>query len=434
MATMKVRLEYGKNGLEVELPDKNVVGVLRLQEAVRAADAAEAVRTAIQNAIGARPLTELARGKTDACIVVCDVTRPVPNPIVLGEVLDALELGGLASNKVKVLIATGTHRPNDDQELRNMLGDRVMAECEIINHFCTDSDDMVHLGASPNGVPIWLNRHYVHADLKITAGMIEPHFMAGFAGGRKMVMPGVAALETIQAWHSPQFLEDPLATNGVIEDNPVHLEATWIANQCRPDFIVDVALDNEKKIAKVFAGDMEQAWETGVRYVQGLTQAEIEGPIDICVTTCGGHPLDLTYYQTVKGMVGPLPIVRPGGAIIVASECSEGIGNHHFRDALFRVGDIRTWLERAISGEWERVADQWQIEELAKAVRNHRVYVVASGISQEELAQLHVRPAPTVEAAVAECMRDFGPESRICVIPKGPYVLPVLKSVSSSDS
>ncbi len=434
MATMKVRLEYGKNGLEVELPDKNVVGVLRLQEAVRAADAAEAVRTAIENAIGARPLTELAREKTDACIVVCDVTRPVPNPIVLGEVLDALELGGLASNKVKVLIATGTHRPNDYQELRNMLGDRVMAECEVINHFCTDTDDMVHLGVSPSGVPIWLNRHYVHADLKITAGMIEPHFMAGFAGGRKMVMPGVAALETIQAWHSPQFLEDPLATNGVIQDNPVHVEATWIANQCRPDFIVDVALDNEKKIAKVFAGDMEQAWETGVRYVQGLTQAEIEGPIDICVTTCGGHPLDLTYYQTVKGMVGPLPIVRPGGAIIVASECSEGIGNHHFRDALFRVGDIRTWLERAISGEWERVADQWQIEELAKAVRNHRVYVVASGISQEELAQLHVRPAPTVEAAVEECMRDFGPESRICVIPKGPYVLPVLKSVSSSDS
>jgi nickel-dependent lactate racemase len=426
---LRVRLEFGKTGLEVDLPRGNVAGILTIQDAPVGEEPRKLVREALLNPIGTRPLSELAVQKRNACIVVCDVTRPVPNPIILPEVLSVLEQVGIERAKITILIATGTHRGNSPEELQAMLGTEGMA-CRVVNHDCTAHDDMIALGTSPHGVPIFLNRHFVMADLKITIGMIEPHFMAGFAGGRKMVMPGVAGLETIQAWHSPAFLEHPLATNGAVAGNPVHEEARWIANQCRPDFIVDVALDRSRQISKVFAGDMDQAWMKGVEFVRNLTEDTVEGPIDICVTTCGGFPLDLTFYQTVKGIVGPLPIVRAGGAIIVASACDEGVGNPHFLDALLRVGDIHTWLDRAISGDWERVPDQWQIEELAKAVRTHRVYVVARGIASDLLGRLHVHPCESVEQAVQECLAEFGSDARIAVIPKGPYVIPRLRERS----
>ncbi|MDX2066341.1 MAG: nickel-dependent lactate racemase [Fimbriimonadaceae bacterium] len=430
---MRLTLAYGKDGLEIEVPDANVAGVLDLRPVEAVPDPEAAVREALRRPIGTRPLRELAEGRRDAVIVVCDVTRPVPNPVILPPMLDELNAAGIPDGAITVLIATGTHRPNDEPELRRMLGEAVLARCRVVNHHCDRPEDMVALGTSPNGVPIALNRHYVNADVRLTVGMIEPHFMAGFAGGRKMVMPGVAAIETVQAWHSPAFLEHPCAHNGSVEGNPVHDEATWIANQCRPDLIVDVALTRSREIARVFAGDMEAAWNAGVAFVRTLVEAPYAPPIDICITTCGGFPLDLTYYQTVKGVVGAAPAVRPGGTVIVASACDEGIGNAHFREALHRVGDISTWLERAISGEWERVPDQWQIEELAKGVREHHVTLVTRGIPAEEFPYLHVHVAPSVEAALAEAFARHGEAARVLVVPKGPYVLPVAQRVPERD-
>lgn len=426
---MRVALEYGRAGLIVDLPDDNVAAVMTLREAEAVENAAASVLQALESPIGTRPLRELARGRKDACIVVCDITRPVPNPVILPEILATLASEGIPPSLVTILIATGTHRPNDAAELLQMLGEEAASRCQVINHVCTDEAAMESFGDSPNGVPITLNRHYTQADLKITVGMIEPHFMAGYAGGRKMVMPGIAGLESVQAWHSPKFLEHPRATNGAVEGNPVHEEALWIAKQCRPDFIIDVALDKNKKIAAVFAGDMESAWNSGVAFVAKNNTVEIPEMVDVAITTCGGYPLDLTYYQAVKGMVGVVPIVKPGGTIIIAAECAEGIGNSHFRDALFRVGDISTWLERAESGEWERVPDQWQIEELAKAVRNHRVLLKCDGIPPEVAERLFVTPIASIEDAV----RELGPDIRIAVLPKGPYVIPVVTPPPSDN-
>jgi nickel-dependent lactate racemase len=256
--------------------------------------------------------------------------------------------------------------------------------------------------------------------------MIEPHFMAGYAGGRKMVMPGVAALRTVQVWHSPRFLESPRATNGAVHDNPVHLEALWIANQCRPDFIVDVALDNRKQIAAVYGGDMEAAWMKGVDFVAANNTATVPELVDVVVTSCGGHPLDLTFYQTVKGMVGALPILRPGGTIVIASACEEGIGNAHFRDTLLATPDIHQFLPTIERPDWEFIADQWQIEELAKAVRHHKVRQVSHGISNEDLARLFVTPHDTVEDAIVACREEYGAGMTVAVIPKGPYVIPTV--------
>lgn len=417
-----MRLDYGKSGLEASVPDKNVLAVLGLQPIEPLADPSGATLEALEHPIGCESLAELARGKRSACIVVCDVTRPVPNPILLPPIMETLEREGIPAQSVTVLIATGTHRPNLGDELVQMLGRSVVEACRVVNHACTDPH--VYLGESPNGVPVFLNREYLDADLKITVGMIEPHFMAGYAGGRKMVMPGIAALETVQAWHSPRFLEHPNATNGIVEGNPVHEEALAIANMARPDFIVDVALDSKKQACRIFAGDMEKAWQAGVEYVRSNVRSTVPEPVDIVVTTCGGHPLDLTFYQTVKGMVGALPILKPGGTIIIASACTEGIGNSHFASALFDCTDIEAFPETIQEPSWTFVPDQWQIEELSKARRGRKVRLICEGINQETASKLFVIPHLSVEDAISAALADNGPDATIAVIPKGPYVLP----------
>lgn len=421
---MRVRLDYGKAGLEVELPDANVAGVLSLRETQAVEDPQGAVREALHNPIGTLPLSDIARGRKNACIVVCDITRPVPNPIILPEILATLREAGIPNSAVTILNATGTHRPNTLDEFRSMLGDEAVDTCQLVNHVCTDDADMIDLGVSPNGVPMKLNRHYVHADLKITVGMIEPHFMAGYAGGRKMVMPGVAALESVQAWHSPRFLEHPLATNGEVDGNPVHEEAFYIASQCRPDFILDVTLDRSKRISNAFAGDMEHAWREGVAFVAENSRSPVSELVDVVITTCGGYPLDLTFYQTVKGMVGALPILKPGGTILIASACTEGVGNKHFLDALLECSDIRAFPETISQPDWKFVADQWQIEELAKAVRHHHAMLLCEGIPPELAEQLFVEPVTSIDEGISRCFRRYGTDMKIAVIPKGPYVIP----------
>lgn len=423
---MRIRLEYGVSGLEVELPDENVVGVLTLNTSPPMTQPPAAVARALANPIGTRPLVELARGRRDACIVVCDVTRPVPNKILLPPILDALETAGLPRERVTILIATGTHRPNEGAELDAMLGEEIARTVRIVNHVCTDPDRHVDLGMSPNGVPIKLDRTYVEADLKITTGLIEPHFMAGYSGGRKLVMPGLAALETVQAWHSPRFLEHPNATSGVVDGNPVHEESLAISKLARPDIVVDVTLDEANRITGVFAGDLEAAWREGVTFAATQVGATVSELVDIVVTTCAGAPLDATFYQAVKGMVGALPIVKSGGTIIIASSCSEGVGSEHFRRLLLETSCLDRLMADMQSPEWEFVPDQWEVEELAKAAKHANVVCVCDGIPPDVLSQCFVTPAATVEEGVRAALEQHGARATIAVIPKGPYVIPAV--------
>jgi nickel-dependent lactate racemase len=425
---VRVRLEYGREGLEVELPEENLVRVLKLTPATPLEDPHAAVLKSLEDPIGQQPLAELARGRRDACIVVCDITRPVPNPTLLPPILEVLQAAGIAQDKITILIATGTHRPNEGAELEAMLGAEIATTYRIVNHVCTDAASQTSLGVSPNGVPIHLDRTYCEADLKITVGLIEPHFMAGYSGGRKLIMPGLAALETVQAWHSPRFLEHPNASNGVVQNNPVHDEALAIARRVTPDMIVDVTLDEENRITGVFAGDLERAWLAGVAFAQEHVKAPLSEPVDIVVTTCAGYPLDATFYQAVKGMVGALPAVKPGGSIIIAAECSEGIGSEAFRNQLLSNSDLPAYMEAIQQPDWTFVPDQWEVEELAKAVRENSVYCVCSGIDAETLAQCFVTPAASVEEGVAAALAKHGPSATLAAIPKGPYVIPVVSS------
>src|SRR5213080_2869024 len=256
---MRVTLDYGRTGLEVELPDDRVIGPLAIRPAAPLTDPETAIAQTLRQPIGTRPLAELARGRRNACILVCDITRPVPNRLILPPVLRTLEENGLARRDILILIATGLHRPNEGAELVEMLGPEIAANYRVENHHGKVLEEHDYLGETPNGVPVYLDRRYVRADLKITTGLIEPHLMAGYSGGRKVICPGIAALETVKVWHGPRFLEHPRADGGIVAGNPVHEENTRIAWMAGCDFIVNVCIDGKRQITWVGAGHMEHA-------------------------------------------------------------------------------------------------------------------------------------------------------------------------------
>ncbi|MGB9688635.1 nickel-dependent lactate racemase [Thermogutta sp.] len=419
---MRVKLDYGRSGLYAELPDENLVKILRYRPAEPLADPRAVIRELLWRPIGTPPLAELAAGRRSACIAVCDITRPVPNELILSEMLPILEMAGIPRERILILIATGLHRPNLGNELIQILGKEITEKYWVENHSGLDPHEHEYLGESPRGVPIWIDRRYLQAELKITVGLIEPHFMAGYSGGRKLVCPGLAALETVRAWHSPRFLEHPRARSGVLEGNPVHEENTWIARRAGCDFIVNVVLDEERRVVHAVAGDMEAAFLEGVRFVDTMVRDTVPEPVDVVVTTSAGYPLDATFYQSVKGMVAAEPIVKPGGTVILAAEISEGIGSPEFQQIFREHSSLDEFMERITQGNYFRM-DQWQLEEMAKVRRKARIVVVTEGLSATQLERLFVESAPSVEAALAECRRRYGPNMTVAVIPKGPYLI-----------
>ncbi len=301
---MRVRLEYARTGLEVELPDKHVVRTLAYKDAAPLVDPAAALKAVLAQPTGTPPLATLARDRHDACIAICDITRPVPNKLMLRPILATLEQAGIPRDKITILIATGLHRESRPNELVEMVGEEIAAKYAIFDHHGQQIEEHTYLGESPRGVPVWIDSRYVHADLKITIGLIEPHLMAGFSGGRKLVCPGLAALQTVKVWHGPDFIEHPNADCGILEGNPVHEENTWIARCAGCDFIANVVIDAERRPLKFVAGDMEQAFLEGVEFVRGVVIDTVDEPVDIVVTSSAGYPLDTTFYQSVKGMTG----------------------------------------------------------------------------------------------------------------------------------
>ncbi|GIW93487.1 MAG: hypothetical protein KatS3mg110_1528 [Pirellulaceae bacterium] len=424
---MQVRLAYGRHGLEVTLPDERVIGVLRYRDVAPLADPLAAVRGVLESPSGTPSLLELARGRRSACILVCDITRPVPNELILRPMLEQLAAAGLEPEQCRILVATGLHRPCRPDELVEMLGVWVLEHYRVENHNGQALEEHVYLGESPHGVPIWIDRRYVEADLKIAIGLIEPHFMAGFSGGRKLICPGIAALPTIRAWHSPRFLEHPRAAAGILEGNPVHEENTWIARRAGCDFIVNAVIDAERRPLAFFAGDMEKAFLEGVAFVRTVVCDTIPEPADIVVSSAAGYPLDATFYQAVKGMVGALPIVKPQGTIILAARLEEGIGSEPFQQIFRDFPSPEQFFQRILQDDYFQM-DQWQVEELVRVVRRAEVCVVTEGLSPETLRALYVDGARSFEEALQRALDRHGADAKLAVIPKGPYVLASLQA------
>jgi len=424
---MRIKLDYGRTGLEVNLPDDRLVGPLAIRPAAPLADPQAAIEAALARPIGTPPLAELAKGRKNACIVICDITRPVPNKLLLPPMLRILEEQGIARKDILILIATGLHRPNEGAELEELVGADIARNYRCENHHGKIREEHSFLGTTPNGVPVWIDSRYVQADLKITTGLIEPHLMAGYSGGRKLICPGLAGLDTVKVWHGPKFLEDPRADCGILEGNPVHEENTHIALMAGCDFIVNVCIDGARQITWVGAGDMIKAWEEGVRFCEQIVKAPVPEPCEVVVTSCAGYPLDTTWYQAVKGLTGALPIVKQGGTIVLAASLSEGLGSPEFQHVLEDNPDLAEFKQRILGADYF-VMDQWQLEEFCKVVARCKVKVVTDGLSAEVLRRCHVEPASSVEQAVADCLAEYGPQARVAVIPKGPYVLPCVAS------
>jgi nickel-dependent lactate racemase len=420
---MNVTLDYGRTGLDVTLPDDRLIAPpLAIRDAPPLLDPERALEESLRNPTGTRPLAELARGKRSACVVVCDITRPVPNKLILPPVLRTIEAAGVPRDAITILVATGLHRPNEGAELIELVGAEVARTYRCENHFGKDRDSHEYLGTTPAGVPAWIDRRYLRAELKITTGLIEPHLMAGYSGGRKVICPGIAGLETVKVWHGPRFLEHPRADCGIVEGNPVHDENTRIAKMAGCDFIVNVCIDGKRRVTWLGAGDMIAAWEKGVQFCRDAVKAGVPQLCDVVVTSCAGYPLDTTWYQAVKGLTGAMPIVKPGGTIVMAASLTEGLGSPEFQRQLDEYEARGCYDVPSESDTCEM--DEWQLVMMKKVVSRCRVKVVTGGLPADVLRRCRVEPAASVEQAVSESLAEYGPAARLAVIPKGPYVLP----------
>ena len=419
---MRIKMDYGKTGLMVDLPNDKVIGPLEIKNAIPLANQSQAISDALANPIGSKPLAEIAKGKKTACILICDITRPVPNKVILPQILKTIEEAGVPRSGITILIATGLHRPNEGEELVELVGEDIAKNYRVENHHGKETSEHDYLGITPKGVPVYIDSRYIKAELKITTGLIEPHLMAGYSGGRKVICPGIAGIETVKVWHGPKFLEHPNADCGIVEGNPVHEENTYIALMSGCDFIVNVCVDGNRQITWAGAGDMIKAWEAGVSFVRQVVRVPIKEPVDIVLTSCAGYPLDITWYQAVKGLMGALPIIKKGGTIILVASLTEGLGSPEFKQVLSENPDLKAFKKRILETDYF-VMDQWQLEEFAKVIEKCKVKVYSKGLEHSVLNKCHVTPIDSVEQAIAESLQEYGPSARIAVIPKGPYVL-----------
>jgi lactate racemase len=424
---MKINIDYGRTGLDIDVPDRNLRAVLGLRPAPSIMDPEDAIRQRLTTPIGGLPLARIAGGRKSACVLICDITRPVPNSTILPPVLRTLLAAGIPQDKIRILVATGLHRAATNRELVEMLGPDIANGYLVESHDARDAESHDNLGFTRSGVPVFVDRRYRQADLKITTGLVEPHLMAGFSGGRKVICPGIVGVETLKRFHGVGILQSPLATAGVVDGNPIHELSTEVARMAGCDFIVNVALDDERRITGVFAGDMEQAWMTGVQHVRSIAEAPLSEPVDILITSAAGYPLDITFYQSVKGLVGALPAVRKGGTVLMAASLMEGVGSPEFKTLLEAHSTIGALQEQIETAGFFAI-DQWQAQELARVLEHARVVVYSDQIGPAELAKLHVTPAASPEAAIADAIRQYGPDASIAVMPRGPYVLPRVES------
>lgn len=418
---MRTHLAFGKTGLEVDLPPGLNYSFLEARSAVPLGDPRRAIEEALDSPIASPPLEAMARGKASAAISVCDITRPAPNRLVLPPVLERLERAGIARDRIIILIATGLHRPAAEAEIREILGPQIASAYHWGNHNARELSEHRYLGMTASGTPVHIDERFVSADLHLTLGFIEPHLMLGYSGGRKLVVPGQAARQTIEVLHSPKFMRDPRTCEGSIEGNPLHEELLEIARMARHDFMVDVALARDRSIAAVFAGDPVAAHRRGVEFVSRVMLELIGQPVDAVITTGAGYPLDLTFYQSLKGVTAAQHIVRPGGKILLLAACDEGPGAPEFRGMLKEFPSWQGFLDHIDRSPV--VIDQWQLEKVAMVTRKADVLFHVPGLAPDYYPTLWGPAHASAPAAIEALARALPPQANVAVIPEGPYVL-----------
>jgi nickel-dependent lactate racemase len=424
---LMIDLLYGRGTIPVSPPAGCVPTVIRKRAMPVLAEPRAAVERALAAPVDSPPLRELARGKRSACILICDITRPVPNGLFLPSLIRTLLDAGVPRSGITVLVATGLHRPNEGPELAELVGDPwVLDTVTVLNHDATVDADHILLGRTPGRrTVVRLDRRLVEAELKIATGLVEPHFMAGWSGGRKVIAPGVAHAETITTFHNSAFMAHPRAANCVLDGNPLHEEQLAIVAMLGGALALNTVIDDRRRLAFVNFGEVVRSHLQAVEFARGYAQVAVGRRFRTVVTSAAGYPLDKTYYQTVKGMVGPLDILEPGGDLIVASACSEGMGSKHYVEAQRRLVDLGA-AGFASSIEHKRHADidEWQTQMQLRPMRVGRVRLYTDGLDEVDAGLTGVERVTDLTAAVAESMARHR-DPHVAFVPEGPYVVPV---------
>lgn len=422
----KVSFPYGHGCLNYEFAESELAGVLTssIEEYVPELEGRELVRKALEAPVGSKRLCELAKGKQNVVIIASDHTRPVPSKIIMPEMLSEIRKGNPNAN-ITILIATGCHRGTTKQELINKFGEEIVERENIYIHDCDEREKLVNIGVLPSGGQCEINKIACDADLLVAEGFIEPHFFAGFSGGRKSVLPGIAGRTTVLANHCSEFIAHKNARTGILEDNPIHNDMVWAAKQADLKFIVNVVLNAEKEPIFAVAGDLEQAHKKGTDFLSSLCAVKAV-PADIVVSTNGGYPLDQNMYQAVKGMTAAEATVKEGGVIIMLASSDDGIGGDHFYHQLADEEDINKTMRIFLSRKRnETVPDQWQSQILLRILMKAKVIYV-SNIPDDIVKKMHMIPAHSIDDAVAAAKKILAKENAtITAIPDGVSVIVV---------
>ena len=423
---MQVDINYAKGNLTLDLDDRYDVTVIAKNPMPVLTDPKAAIIEAINNPVGGGVLDDLAGPGKTACILICDITRPVPNGLFLPILIKRLMDQGVTASDITVLVATGLHRPNEGAELEELVGSKwVMNTVNIVNHFARDDATHTDLGKTETrGTSVLIDSRFVDADIKIATGLVEPHFMAGYSGGRKVIAPGVAHADTITTFHNAEFMENPNAINCNLIGNPLHEEQLEIVKMVGGALALNTVIDEHRQLSMVTFGEIIESHAQAVNFVKSYTEVTVPQLFKTVVTSTAGYPLDKTYYQTVKGMVGAMDILEPGGNLIIASACDEGMGSDEFVESqkrLISLGPDGFLTE--IQKKSRADIDEWQTEMQLKPMRIGTIHLYTDGLSDEELVLTGVNIVTSVEDAIAQSVQQSG-DNRIAVIPEGPYVIP----------
>lgn len=420
-----INLPYFTGYMPINVEEDNLKAVLVNQGAVQESGKSESeiVQTALENPTGSRKLRELVKDKEKILVVTSDHTRSMPSkvtlPILLGEIR-----AGNPEAKITILIATGLHRATTRKEQRKMFGEKIVETEEIVVHDAFDKEQMAYICTLPSGSEFHVNRLAVEADFIVCEGFIEPHFFAGFSGGRKSILPGISSAETVNENHSFKAIAHPNSKAGVLGKNVISEDMVYAAKKVKVGFILNVALDEEKKIIAAFAGDLEQAHEQGCTYVKRRAQVEtVTG--DIVVTSNGGYPLDQNLYQTPKAASTALACAGENGVIILAASCSDGFGGEHF-ERLMKMGtpeEIQDYLSHIPPKE--SIPEQWCVQTFSQMLLNHKIILVTDELPPEEIRKINMIPAKTLDEALSMAYSIKGKNASVVVIPDGVSVIAV---------
>ncbi len=417
---MLVNLAYGERGLIVNLPDDRtdviepafVPGLLAERSALL---------NALRDPIGARPLPELVKPTDRVCIVFSDITRPAPNDRLIPAILS--ELSFVDPSNITLLVGTGMHRSNTQDELGRMLGPEVVARYKVINHDCHDQTALVNVGRTASGTNVWLNRRYVDADVRIVTGFIEPHFFAGFSGGPKSILPAIAGSSSIMSNHNAAKIADPHSTWAILDENPIHQESCQAARLAPPTFTLNVTLNKMRQITGVFAGELFAVHRAGCEFAGRHAVRRFDRRYEVVVSTNSGYPLDLNIYQIVKGMSAAALAAADGAPIVMVAECREGAGHGDYARLLAAGANPQSILDNIMASD-DVTPDQWQVQIQAQIQARHQVYLYSDRVSEDDIRRARLTPCHDVSKLVGELLKQAGPGSRVCVLPQGPQTIP----------